>query len=387
MNRHAQWKIVARREISVKLHDKTFIGSTVFLLVLVLGFLVVPSLLGGGDSKVAVVDADGSAVVRLADQQGGDLEAVQVADVRAAERTVADGDADAALVPRGEGFALVGDTSVDSDIAGSLTPAVSSWAMERNAGEAGLTPDRLYAGAQVHERLLQPSDVSQGLVTGLKIGFAFLFYMTALSFGMVLSQSVVQEKESRVVEILRATMPSRTLLTGKIVGNTVLALGQLVAIAAAGVVGAVATGRTDLLTQVGPAAAWFLPFFVLGFVALAGVFAVAGSMATRQEDLQSTTLPAQAVLGIPLMLLLAGSEQVLSVMSYIPIASSFAMPARIAAGQTAVWEPLLSVAIVLAATVALIGLAARLYDASLLQTQGAATWRGLFRSRAAAART
>ncbi len=133
----------------------------------------------------------------------------------------------------------------------------------------------------------------------VNIGLALVFYMTALGFGMMIAQSVVQEKESRVVEILAAAVPIRALLWGKVIGNTVLALSQIVVIAAASLIGLLLTDQADILKVIAPVAGWFVVFFVLGFVALAGLWAVAGSLATRQEDLGSTTLPGQMILMIP----------------------------------------------------------------------------------------
>jgi ABC-2 type transport system permease protein len=192
--------------------------------------------------------------------------------------------------------------------------------------------------------------------------------MTALGFGMMIAQSVVQEKESRIVEILAAAVPIRALLWGKVIGNTVMALGQIVVISTGSLIGLLMTGQADVLKVVAPVAGWFVVFFVLGFVALAGLWAVAGSLATRQEDLGSTTLPWQMSLMIPFFFSVFAGEQAKAVASFVPIASSMAMPGRMLTQDVPVWEPLLAILILLATTVLIVRVGARLYERTLLQT-------------------
>jgi ABC-2 type transport system permease protein len=374
----AAWRVVAEREVVTKLHDKTFLASTGFLLLVVVASLAIPTLVAsGGDTEVAVVDDAGAAVVQRADELGGELEPTTVTDAAAAEEQLQAGDAEVALLPTDDGYEVVGDASVDSGVQESLREALVLQRLEANAEAAGVSLDQLSEGAALTERLLDPAPLPEAATWVLTFGFAFVFYVTALSFGMVLAQSVVQEKESRIVEILAAAIPVRALLAGKVVGNTVLALGQLLLLTVTALIGMRLTGRGDLLTEVVGPAAWFAVFFVLGFVALAGVWAVAGSVATRNEDLQSTTLPAQALLGIPLFAVLFGNDTVITIGSYVPIASSIAMPVRMLSHDLPVWQPVLAVALVVLAAVGLVLLAARMYERSLLQTQRTMSYREL----------
>lgn len=374
----AAWRVVAEREVVTKLHDKTFLASTGFLLLVVVASLAIPTLVAsGGDTEVAVVDDAGAAVVQRADELGGELEPTTVTDAAAAEEQLQADDVEVALLPTDDGYEVVGDASVDSGVEESLREALVLQRLEANAEAAGVSQEQLSEGAALTERLLDPAALPEAATWVLTFGFAFVFYVTALSFGMVLAQSVVQEKESRIVEILAAAIPVRALLAGKVVGNTVLALGQLLLLTVTALIGMRLTGRGDLLSEVVGPAAWFAVFFVLGFVALAGVWAVAGSVATRNEDLQSTTLPAQALLGIPLFAVLFGNDTVITIGSYVPIASSIAMPVRMLSHDLPVWEPVLAVALVVLAAVGLVLLAARMYERSLLQTQRTMSYREL----------
>ena len=366
------WQLVAHREISTKLRDKTFIGSTAFMLIIVMAAVIIPALIAGNNSpdRIAVLNDAGAKVVQTADAiKGGDsYQVTRAADPAAAERMVVDGDVKAALLPGDNGYVVLGDDRVDTDLQNSLREAAVNLGMEQNAAQAGLTPEQLRANTQVQERLLNPGPLPEIVADFVNIGLALVFYMTALGFGMMIAQSVVQEKESRVVEILAAAVPIRALLWGKVIGNTVLALSQIVVIAAASLIGLLATDQADILEVLAPVAGWFVVFFVLGFVALAGLWAVAGSLATRQEDLGSTTLPGQMILMVPFFFSVFAGAEAKSVASFIPIASSMAMPGRMLTEDVPVWQPLLAILVLLVATVLIVRLGARLYERTLLQT-------------------
>ena len=380
MNPMSPWRVVAAREIQVKLHDKAFLVYTAFLLVIVVASLLLPALISGGGTSVGVVDDRASAVVERAAATGADLEAKRVPNMSEIERELEQGDLDSALLATNDGYEVVGDSAVDAGVREALGQALTAEQVELNAESAGVSMVQLSAGSTLSERLLSPAPFPEGLTYALTFGFAFLFYITAISFGMVLAQSVVQEKETRIVEILAAAIPVRALLAGKVVGNTLLALGQLLLLASTALVGLLVTSEGKMLAELAAPAGWFAVFFLLGFVALAGLWAVAGSVATRQEDLQSTTLPAQTVLMVPLFAVLLGNDTMVAIASYIPIASTFAMPARMVSGDVPLWEPILAAMIVVAAAAGLVILAARIYERSLLQTQRRMGYRELLRN-------
>ena len=203
--------------------------------------------------------------------------------------------------------------------------------------------------------------------------------MTALGFGMSIAQSVTQEKESRVVEILAAAVPIRSLLWGKIIGNTVLALGQVVLLVAVGLVGLAVTGRRELLTGISWAALWYVLFFVLGFLALAALWSVAGSLASRQEDLQATTMPGQLILIVPYFISVLASEQIQTIVSMLPIVSTMVMPGRMAQGDVPWWQIAVAIAATLVAAAVFVRVGSRLYERTLLRTGGRIKYRDAFK--------
>lgn len=372
------WRIVAQREISVKLKDRNFIVSTVVVLLLILGSLAVQGYLANRPTTVDVAATQASATSvttqaqRAAHAAGSDkvrFRVTQYADQAAATQAVRDDKADVALLPTdGGGWRLVGLSSKDSAAQTWIPQAVQQQALERNSSAAGVTMSQLTAGSTVNYDLLETGQDQEQVGKVVGMVFGFLFYIAALLFGMSIASSVIEEKQNRIVEILASAIPLRQLLIGKVVGNTILALAQVAIFALAGVIGLIATGRSDLLAQVSGGIFWFILFFIVGFVTFASVWAVAGALATRSEDLQSTSTPLTMLVVIVFIVGISGSGLFLTIASYIPLLSTIAMPVRVVSGSAAWWEPVVSLLIGLAAAYLIVNVAERLYRRSLLQT-------------------
>ena len=381
------WRIVAEREFMTKVRDKTFIGATVFTLLFLIGFFVVGSIIDGNsdDFDVAVVGGQDSALVQQAeallqaDNPDASITVEEVDDLAAAEVSVREGDADAALVRGDDGYELLGDDEIDTGLRAALTTAVSRDVLERNAAAQGVDLEALNEGTDIGVRLLDENADESGARSVVAFAFALVFFMTALGFGMSIAQSVTQEKESRVVEILAAAVPIRSLLWGKIIGNTVLALGQVVLLVAVGLVGLAVTGRRELLTGISWAALWYVLFFVLGFLALAALWSVAGSLASRQEDLQATTMPGQLILIVPYFISVLASEQIQTIVSMLPIVSTMVMPGRMAQGDVPWWQIAVAIAATHVAAAVFVRVGSRLYERTLLRTGGRIKYRDAFK--------
>ncbi len=193
-----------------------------------------------------------------------------------------------------------------------------------------------------------------------------------MTFGGQIAQSVVEEKQTRVVEILISAIPVRALLAGKVIGNSLLAFGQIIAISACAGVAMAISGQGALLAGVGPAIIWFIVFFTVGFVLLASMFAAVASLVSRQEDVQSVISPVTMLVMIPYFLVIFFNDNalVLGIMSYVPFSAPVGMPMRIFLGSAQWWEPLLSLLLSVVVTVGVIMVGARVYQNSLLRTGG-----------------
>ena len=382
------WRIVAEREVTTRLRDKTFLGATAFTLLLLIGAFVVTAIVEGQTKSydVAVTSSAGSSAVTSAQVSlratGSDDDVVKARDTgtrEEAERLVRDEAVDAALLPRGNGFEILGHDEVDEDLEAALTAGVERAVLTRNATSQGVDLNALQDGTTAQVRLQDPGPRDEGARSAIAFAFAIIFLFTALGFGMTIAQSVVQEKESRIVEILAAAVPIRALLWGKVLGNSLLALMQILLIAVVGMVGLAVTGSGALLSGLGPAVAWYIALFVLGFVSLASLWSVAGSLASRQQDLQSTTLPGQFLLFVPYFVSIFGSEEVKTVFSMLPIVSTMTMPGRIAEGDVPGWQIAVAIVATVAAAAVFIRIGERLYERTLLHTSSRISYREALR--------
>jgi ABC-2 type transport system permease protein len=336
--------LVAGREIMSRLRSKAFLVSTGILMLAVLASVILPSVLApeGETSRVAVAGAAASA------SEGVDgIEAVPVSDRAEGEELLREGEVDAVVVPgasEGVGVTVVGLDEAPGDVVSALS----------------IAPEVV---------LLEPATVDSGLAYLVAFGFGIVFFMSAITFGSTIASSVVEEKQTRIVEILLSTVSARALLTGKVVGNSVMAFGQIVGIAALALIGLAATGQRVLLGGVGPSIAWFAVFFTVGFVMLAALFAAAASMVSRAEDVGTTTTPVTLLVMIPyfLVVFFFDDPAVLTVMSYVPFSAPIGMPVRVFLGEAAWWEPILSLLILAATTVVAVLVGERIYRNSLLQ--------------------
>ncbi|MCI1749012.1 MAG: ABC transporter permease [Acidipropionibacterium sp.] len=387
------WQIVTGREISAKLHDKAFITSTITTLLLVIvGFAV--SILITGRSQtttVAVLDDQGAAVVSAAQQIGkasgsnDTLEAVRAGSLEQATRQMDDGGADLLLQRSGDQWRLSGLKSAPSQTSTStqaLTQAVAATSIAGNAKALGVSPERLTAGTTLQLGTLGSAQDSekQGAATVLGVVFAILFYLSMIIFGYAIANSVVEEKQSRIAEILLTAIPSRQLLLGKILGNTVLALGQMVLIVGVALAGLSFSPWKEYLSMVTAPALWFLVYFVVGFMALACLWAAAGALAGRSEDVSSTSMPLlMVVMAVYFYGMLAnGSSQVIA--SYIPVASAIAMPTRLVTGAASWWEPIVSILVSLVFSAFTIWAGERIYRRAILQTGGKISLKSAWRN-------
>ncbi|MCX4385455.1 ABC transporter permease [Micromonospora peucetia] len=349
MNTVQATRLVAARQIRVTLRDRTFLFSTLFFLLIAAAATILPPMLSGGPSSVAVTEAAAGPL------RAAGLEVRTVPDDRAAEQAVRDGDVDAAVV---SGPVVLAMDEAPDDVVTALS-------------------------TQPTLRLLDPDALDPMLAFLVPFVFAFIFFITSQIFGLQIAQSIVEEKQTRIVEILVAAVPVRALLAGKIIAGTALTFGQIALIALVAVVGVQFGDNGELLSLLAPAIGWFLPFFLLGFVLLAAMWAAAGALVNRQEDISAVSTPVQLAVMLPFFAVsfLSDNATAMKVLSYVPFSAPTAMPLRLFNGDAAGWEPLVSLALLLVAAAAFVVAGARVYEGSLLRTNGRTSVRAAWRSR------
>lgn len=306
--------LVAEREISTKLRSRAFLISTGVLLLFSLGAVLFAGFASqnggfGGPTKVAAV---GEAAAMADGLDAAGFEVTEVRDRADAEALVRDETVDAAIVAGGDspvGVTIIADTEAPGDLVRALSAAPTV-------------------------ELLTVSGQDPALAYFIAIGFGLVFMMSAITFGTTIAQSVVEEKQTRIIEILLATVTPGTMLGGKILGNSILAIAQVVAIAGLASVGMLATGQDLVLGELGMSLIWFAILFAFGFVLLASMYAALASLVSRQEDVASATSPVMWLVMLPYILVIVfnNNSEVLAIMSYVPFSAPVGMPMRIFLG-------------------------------------------------------
>jgi ABC-2 type transport system permease protein len=374
--RRRMWPIVARREFVERARDRGFQVSTAITLLLLVGVIVVSAAFNRPTSFDLVVVGAGSEVlggeVRVAaDALGFEVKVLALPDRAEAERAVDAGDADAALV---NGDAIVVRDEPPEQLVG-LIQAISLRERSRQAlVAAGLSDDQVDAALlqrPLPVEALEPVDARRSESATVAFVGVLLLYGQLFAYGYWVAAGVVEEKSSRVVEVLLATLRPSHLLRGKILGIGLLGLLQLLLIGLVALFASNAVGSLEFPSGAIATMGVVLVWFVLGFFFYAGLFAVAGSIVTRQEDLQTTMTPLTILIIASFIIGLSATgdpDSTLAVVaSLLPFSSPLVMPTRIVLGDAAPWEVVASLAISVVSTAALIPIATKVYSRALLR--------------------
>lgn len=371
------WLLVTRREVVSRITDKSFLIGTVLMVTMLVGFIGFTAwqdektdevTLGATPASVAMATAVADGASEVDDKV--DVTLVELDDEAAAEQALEEDEVDAWLHSVADGWELTSESSEQESLTAVVEAVVRQQVLTENAADAGTTVEELEAGSAVSTAFLRGDAEKAAVAQAVGFVFVFLFYIAALIFGMQLASSVIEEKQSRIVEIIAAAIPLRHLLAGKVLGNTALAMIQLLIYLAVGLVGLSFTPYKSYVPALSGPTAWFVGFFLAGFIALACLWAVAGSLASRTEDLQATSTPLT-------MLMLAmffggvsldGRGQVIA--SFVPPVSAVVMPKRILAGGVEWWEPLVALGLLAVFAAVTVWVGERLYRRALLQTGG-----------------
>ncbi|QQC59435.1 ABC transporter permease [Rothia kristinae] len=375
------WQTVALREIAVRATAKSFLTSLAVTLVLIIGGIAAYSWFSdrGTETTVAVSSSQAQRYVEQAETTLHESSAQDSltpervgSDQEAIDRVERD-EADLALIQRGGHWSIVTPDGAATQHSRILTEVITEDLEARAAAEQGVDLTALRAEARVS---LEGTDSSQQVAAGrvLSFVFAILFYLAAVVFGMGIAQSILEEKSHRVVEIIAAAVPVRQVLIGKLAANIGLALGQLVLYLAAGLL---AMNLFDVGLEMGwvlRGSGWFLAFFLVGFSILAALWAVAGAMADRPEDLSATSTPLTTILMVLYFAGLLASGTVQTVLSWVPLASSVVMPLRLVQGTAGPVEGAASLGLGLLALVLITAWAGRVYRRAVLRTGTRLRW-------------
>jgi len=386
------WRLVARRDFSVRLRDKGFLISTAITIAALTVAVLINAYAGGGTPTYDLgLLGEGSAplgrlVALTAPSQGARIRTQGVANLGAAERFLADGTLDAVLV---DGRRLLVDEEAPDALTRSVQVAIVAERIRSALDEAGVPPGQagsILNPSPVPVRSLQPVDPNRQTNSTVAFVAVLLLYGQLFGYGVWVATGVIEEKSSRVVEILLSTIRARQLLAGKIAGIGLLGLLQLVFIAVYGVVLATATDVLSLPTHALGTAALAVGWFVLGFAFYASLFAVAGALVSRMEELQNVIVPLNLVILASFFISIGSTDDPSSMLSrvasLVPFSAALAMPVRMSLGAATAPEIAASLVLLIGSTAALIPLAGRLYAGAVLRIGARVKLRDAWRASA-----
>ena len=242
----------------------------------------------------------------------------------------------------------------------------------------GLQAERAGELLQIPDMLLV-SDQNNGNRNSfyLSLGMIMVLYGMVIIYGNLVMRSVIEEKQSRIIEVLLSSVRPFELMLGKLVGIGLVSLTQvslwLVSLFVLNAVSLTSTfaGGSFKLPPLNPLLiVIFLIFFLLGYFLFSTLYLIVGAIVSAEEDAQQLQMPVMLSAIIPVLLL----EQVLrqpnslfsTVVSLIPLFSPILMFGRISVQAAPPWQVALAVVLLLAAIYAAVGLAGKIYRVGVL---------------------
>ncbi|MEZ0090083.1 ABC transporter permease [Streptacidiphilus sp. EB129] len=374
--------LVATRELKVRIRSKAFL---ILLAVTGVAAVAMPLVfhfanLTPGPTKIAVVQQDaslGPALEATAAQLGQKITVSTVPDHATGVDQVRSGKVDTLAESGPQGIRATVNKNLSTPLNQLFTVVDQQTALSRQISRLGGDPaqvERAVGASTVQVTALKTDSSQSGQRIAIAITAALLLYMTLMFIGQIVAQGIVEEKSSRVVELLLSAVKPWQLLAGKVIGTGVLGLLQLLVPGVLGVGVGLATGAINLSlgSSVGTVA-WALVWYVAGFGLYALVFAALGATVSRQEDVGGILFPATAplilawVVGISVVP--ANPDSAVAMwLSMLPPCAPVLMPMRIAMGAAPLWQVLLSLALTIAFSGVLLRFAGRIYRNSVLRS-------------------
>ncbi len=407
MNAHKVAAVV-RREFIERVRNKWFIISTVLGPVFLLGITILPAVLAarGSGSRIAVVDeGTGPFASRLATQLGaGGRYEVSVVRADSGRRAAAADsltrEVQAKLL---DGYLTVSAATIESGqfeyrgrnvasiqnmaiLEGALRQAVTMERLTRRGIDPGLVQE-----AQQRIHLDTKRITKQGATgeTGAATFFlaylvGFVLYMAIFLYGVNVMRSVIEEKQTRIIEVLVSSLRPFELMLGKVIGVGGVGLFQMTIWGVTSLLlisyGSVLFGALHISPE--QAAQVQLPpigiglvlvvlaYFLFGYIIYSALFAVVGASVTTEAEAQQAQMPVTMLLVVAIvlfpMVLADPSGKAAVAMGIIPFFSPIIMPIRYTASEVPPAELALSLAVLVASTVVVVWVAARIYRVGIL---------------------
>jgi ABC-2 type transport system permease protein len=383
--------LVAARELRERFRGRVFKIGTLFILLVVAAAIVIPVLQQGkqGPQRIGVVGTLPASLRASVDSTvkefGIRVRMVPEADAAHARADLGSGRIDLAIVDGRQ--LIVKDQISPSDVSAS---AQAVRALARNLGIAEAVQaahlTHLQARALALARALPVSSIHPGKakqVNATSLIGAILIFVMLSQYNTWTLFGVMEEKSSRVIEVLLSAVRPIHLLTGKVLGIGLAALAQASLI----VVFALALSKgvgSNLLHGTAPLViVTTLVWLVLGYAFYSWVYAAAGSMVERQDQVQTLVLPLSLPMLFGYIMAITGASSgspslLLKVLAYLPPTAPFAMPVLVGSSAVTWWEFLGSALVSVACTIGVARMATTIYRRAILRTGARVRLREVF---------
>ncbi|HEY7522396.1 MAG TPA: ABC transporter permease [Candidatus Limnocylindrales bacterium] len=383
MSRARAIVLVAQRELLERAKSRAFLIGLVITELLVVGAFVLPSVLGGDDAlKLGYVGRPPEPVRQAFSAAATQLDHEVVLEAQpdraSGEAAVSDDRIEGLIVPPeidpgpdGAGVFVVKDRA---------TPQVLAIVQTAYAilGQVQLPP---LPGVVS----LEPQGDADAVAFLLANAGVVLLFVSIFTFGYWVLSGVVEEKQSRVVEVILSTVTPRDLLIGKVLGIGILGLAQLVLMVGSALGLAIATRRFELPPTTATAVALMLIWFVIGYTLYSTMFAVLGALASRMEEASNATTPVSLLAtGVYLVGLLVVPNDpdgtIARIGTLFPPSAPMIVPLRAAFGAIEPWEAILAAVLALATIWGLFVVGGRVYSGAVLRIGGRVRLRDAWRA-------
>jgi ABC-2 type transport system permease protein len=373
--------LVARREIIERGRSRGYVISLAFTLVLLIAGFVLPALVMSDSTtlRLALVgDAPPGlqpALTATAKAFDAKLDLSAVPDHDAAVKALAAKTIDGALEVPAD-LSSPGTFLVQQRADSTLQAIASNAVIGLRAGSAIASPTMTV--------LDPPKDSDTTAIIFANAGIILMF-IGIFTYGTWVLTGVVEEKQSRVVEVILSTVRPRDLLMGKVMGIGVLAIAQLVVLVSAGIAASQISGRLVLPPTTAGAVIQLLTWFILGFALYSTALGSLGALASRPDEANNAAMPvtmsATLIYIVSIIFVAQEPSGVLArVMTFVPLSAPMVVPLRAALGAIDPWEVAVSIVVMIAAIFLLFEAGARVYAGAVLQGGGRMKLRDAWRA-------
>ncbi|HEX4155584.1 MAG TPA: ABC transporter permease [Acidobacteriaceae bacterium] len=390
---HNVW-LVARREYLERVHAKSFVVMTILIPVLMGGILFGAALANrhlGSASHIAVITSDPQFAADLRTELTGSGGAAPTVDVYAPQDPGVRANLDAQLKSKQstlDGYLVVTPAAAPRQrpsfewVAKSKADIVTRGRIA-DAIRGALTRERLTASGMAStevDALLQPVDLaaangksdSSGAAFGSAYGMFFLMYFVILFYGMNVARSIIEEKTSRVFEVLLATIKPTEMLAGKVIGVGAVGLSQVgiwIVVALAALKFQLLGADVHILPTLSQTI-FFIVFFLLGYLLYSSIAAALGAMTNSEQELQQMNiflmLPLIACSVVVFAIVTNPDGALAQAFSFFPFCTPLIMYMRVVVGKPGAFAIGISIAELIVTIALVLWIASRIYRVGIL---------------------